>query len=773
MLRTSTFASRVPVCSSPPQHTVRGKRPRGDHVADDDGDPPWVARKRVRASHQTSPTTPALVPSSPVRSALRLWFAVRAHHPIPDAAFTEDDHWTTLAHFVGLHARVTLNAAQLRALRFMANAHARAGAHADGGAIVAHAMGSGKTLASLVMSLACQRAPFSGAASPSAEHGATTRRLHYAVPIGPQRRVRACVAHVHGPSTLVLCPKSVVASWCNELRAHMPSVRFAVYGGTEREWFRVDERSSSETCAKLRRVPVGELRTHDDVRRFIDAQEVVVCHYQALSRALRRSRSRPESSDTASLSSPHAYVADASCDETSSSECASATGSQSAALACGHGPTAACASPFSATLDDGDVRSATDELRSRRWRSVIVDEAHWARNARGQLATLLRELDAHRVWALTGTPVVNGLGDVWSLLRIVRAPHLGTLDEFDTDEYAEQRAALCATHMDRLDVSIAPNASERAFPHCASSILEDAFTSPSIAAATSSHRVASSPPHHDEEREHQLRLSQWLIARRQHVHMDAVTTLAGALRTRADGQRSIALGCTLRIDMHSEEQRAYDALEQRIGSAWSAITQLRVQCARGPGTCVPRKAQVLADLLQHEFAREAPTSLPAKAVVFCHYIDACHELARHLHTLSGGALRCVVATGSGKRVADRHAVVRDFARNDSPHNVLINTWVLAEGINELSCAHVCVLYTPHWHHVRGHQAYKRCHRGTQSRNVHVYQLLYTRSVEDRVLTVADRKDTEARHLMADSRHAHDTHASSSLHRGDSSTVPCT
>lgn len=60
------------------------------------------------------------------------------------------------------------------------------------------------------------------------------------------------------------------------------------------------------------------------------------------------------------------------------------------------------------------------ELAKRDWGAVIADEAHRAKNPKAQQTAALWKLKAPVQLALTGTPVMNHPGELWSLLRWLR-----------------------------------------------------------------------------------------------------------------------------------------------------------------------------------------------------------------------------------------------------------------------------------------------------------------------------------------------------------------
>lgn len=81
-------------------------------------------------------------------------------------------------------------------------------------------------------------------------------------------------------------------------------------------------------------------------------------------------------------------------------------------------------------INYGMLGSLADALKSRRWSSMVLDEAQQIKNAGTQRAKLLFQLDGDFRLALSGTPIENHLGELWSLFTFINPGLLGSLGEF-------------------------------------------------------------------------------------------------------------------------------------------------------------------------------------------------------------------------------------------------------------------------------------------------------------------------------------------------------
>lgn len=85
-----------------------------------------------------------------------------------------------------------------------------------------------------------------------------------------------------------------------------------------------------------------------------------------------------------------------------------------------------------------------DDLARLEWRRVVLDEAQAIKNAANETAQQLRRIPARTRIALTGTPIENGLGDLWAILDFTNPGLVGPRPTFIAQLSGEGEAALRA-----------------------------------------------------------------------------------------------------------------------------------------------------------------------------------------------------------------------------------------------------------------------------------------------------------------------------------------
>jgi superfamily II DNA or RNA helicase len=73
-----------------------------------------------------------------------------------------------------------------------------------------------------------------------------------------------------------------------------------------------------------------------------------------------------------------------------------------------------------------------DQIRSQHWRCLILDEAQAIKNPGSRQTRAVKTLEAEWKLALTGTPVENRLGDLWSIFDFLNPGLLGSAQRFSS-----------------------------------------------------------------------------------------------------------------------------------------------------------------------------------------------------------------------------------------------------------------------------------------------------------------------------------------------------
>ncbi|KAA5615638.1 ATP-dependent helicase, partial [Pseudomonas aeruginosa] len=72
-----------------------------------------------------------------------------------------------------------------------------------------------------------------------------------------------------------------------------------------------------------------------------------------------------------------------------------------------------------------------DDLKQIHWHAICLDEAQNIKNAQTKQARAIRRLSGKHKIALSGTPVENRLGELWSIFHFLNPGYLGSRAEFE------------------------------------------------------------------------------------------------------------------------------------------------------------------------------------------------------------------------------------------------------------------------------------------------------------------------------------------------------
>ena len=117
-----------------------------------------------------------------------------------------------------------------------------------------------------------------------------------------------------------------------------------------------------------------------------------------------------------------------------------------------HGADRASADELADEIADADIVITTyatavrdiDALVATKWHTLVLDEAQAIKNPASDTAQQLRRLNAHTKLALTGTPIENGLGDLWAILDFTNPGLVGSRPSFLAQMAGDGEAALKA-----------------------------------------------------------------------------------------------------------------------------------------------------------------------------------------------------------------------------------------------------------------------------------------------------------------------------------------
>lgn len=324
----------------------------------------------------------------------------------------------------------------------------------------------------------------------------------------------------------------------------------------------------------------------------------------------------------------------------------------------------------------------------REYRLVAVDEASLMRNPDTDHAKAISKLRSKRRIALSGTPVENGVRDLWSIFRFIQPGWLGSLADFkDRYEAPLQEVPRPKAMLERLRLK----------------------TSPFILRRTKE-EVASDLP------------SKLII--------DDYCELS------AD-QRQIYR------DILGEGGKRIDEIRKSAGSGAARMQML---------TTLLRLRQVCCDLALLKNDRLSALAIERRSAKLERLLERLNEAALGNHRvlvfsqfqtqlqkirekLSGGQIDSFLLDGSTR---NRQQLVDEFQKPTGPPVFLISLKAGGYGLN-LTAADTVVHFDPWWNPAAEAQATDRAHRIGQNRPVTVYRLLTRGTVEEKVVQLQASK----------------------------------
>lgn len=323
----------------------------------------------------------------------------------------------------------------------------------------------------------------------------------------------------------------------------------------------------------------------------------------------------------------------------------------------------------------GLLQRNTDLLKSTTWEVIILDEAQAIKNQNAQRTRSATELNGNFKIALSGTPVENHLGEIWSIFNFINPGLLGSMTFF-------QR---------RFINPIQGSSTKDGWKVLRSLLL------PFILRRTKDQVLSDLPP----KIENNLLIE---MSEEEGSFYEAVRTHALENIAKLEGQNS----------------------GQRKLSILAEITRLRRSCCH-PALVDP-KSEIVSQKM--ETLKEMVSNLienKHKALIFSQYVGYMELIRKELEAMG---VKYQYLDGSTLQ-KDREKRVEAFQAGEGDV-FLISLKAGGMGLN-LTAADYVFLMDPWWNPQVENQAFDRAHRIGQTRPVTIYRFLLKGTIEEKIV----------------------------------------
>jgi len=350
-----------------------------------------------------------------------------------------------------------------------------------------------------------------------------------------------------------------------------------------------------------------------------------------------------------------------------------------------HGQSRASAEELESEVAGADVVITTygtavrdiEALEDHEWDRLVLDEAQAIKNHTNETAQQLRRIDARTKLALTGTPIENGLGDLWSILDFTNPGLVGGRTTFISQLSGEGEAALRALN--------------------GILVFRRTKLEPSVAAEL---------PDRIDELDH-CTMTAEQIGLYQAVLDGLIVEAEGAERDRKQGAILAAI----------------TALKQICNHPWN-YQQDDLPLAGRSG-----KLNRLEEVIEQVF------TAGERILIFTQFATWGVRLAEHLTEVTGQPISCY---HGGLARGARDAMIKTFQEGEGPGAIVLSLKAGGTGLNLTAANHV-VLYDRWWNPAVEDQARDRAWRIGQERTVLSHRLVCPGTVDERVEEVVGGK----------------------------------
>lgn len=333
-----------------------------------------------------------------------------------------------------------------------------------------------------------------------------------------------------------------------------------------------------------------------------------------------------------------------------------------------------------------------EKLKAQPFHLVILDEAQYIKNPRAQVAQAACQLVARHRLCLSGTPVENHLGELWSLMRFLMPGFLGSEKSFN----------------ERFRKAIEKQGDEARFDALKRRV------APLILRRTKDQVAKELPP-------------KTIL-----VHLIELST----------PQKDLYETIRATMDKRVRDAIAARGIEQSQILFLDALLKLRQLCCH-PSLLPSEFSNQITESAKLTFLTELLSTLleeGRRILLFSQFTSMLAIIERHLQQQG---IPYLILTGSSK---DRGALVEEFQTGKVPL-FLISLKAGGTGLN-LTAADTVIHYDPWWNPAAEAQATDRAYRIGQDKPVFVHKLLCENTVEQRIHLLQQEKAELANTLLS-------------------------
>ncbi|KAG7390037.1 hypothetical protein PHYPSEUDO_008999 [Phytophthora pseudosyringae] len=330
-------------------------------------------------------------------------------------------------------------------------------------------------------------------------------------------------------------------------------------------------------------------------------------------------------------------------------------------------------------------------LDSIHWRYIVIDEAHKLKNREAKLLQVLHDFTWDSCLLMTGTPLQNGVFELWCLLNFIEPEKFPSQQEF-YDEFGDLNTAEQVAQLH-----------EQLRPYMLRRVKEDV--------------EKSIPPKEETIVDVELTTMQKKYYRaifernRQFLNMGATGTVANLVNVEMELRKC----CNHPFLIRGVEDKECAGFDEQL--RMKILTQ-----ASGK--------TVLLDKLLTKFRQENK-----KVLIFSQFkimLDIIEDMCQ----LRGYSMERLDGSVRGN---SRQAAIDRFNNPDSDtFAFLLSTRAGGVGIN-LIAASVVILFDSDWNPQNDLQAVARCHRIGQTQSVNIYRLVTKKTYEAQMFEIASKK----------------------------------